>query len=57
MGKKERKLTQAELKRKENYEKVCDEMVEKGYKQKELTVGVILANVVAIISLCCLLRQ
>lgn len=45
----ERQLSPAELKRKKNYEKVCEEMEKKGYKMTELTAGVVQANIVAII--------
>ncbi len=48
MSKKERKLTPAELERKVHYEKMCEEMEQKGYKKYELIIGVVKANVMAI---------
>jgi len=49
MSKKERKLTKRELERKFIYEKVCDEMEKKGYKKQDLTVGILMANLIAVI--------
>ena len=45
MKKDDRKLTEKELKRKEHFEKLSYEMQEKGYKAKDLTVGIMQANV------------
>lgn len=47
--KKERKLTSAELRRKESYNKICDEMEQLGYQKKDFTIGVVLANILAVI--------
>ena len=44
MSKKERKLTPAELKRKENFEKLCVTMEEAGYQRKDLIFSVVAAN-------------
>lgn len=49
MSKKERKLTPREMERKISYEKICDEIEKNGYIKQDLTVGIILANVAAII--------
>jgi len=49
MRKKERKLTAAELKRKETFEKVSAHMEQEGYQRTDLTVGVVEANVRAIL--------
>lgn len=49
MSKKERKLTPAEQKRKADFEKICEEMEQNGYRKKDLTVSVLLANVLALI--------
>lgn len=48
MSKKERKLTSAEKKRKAEFEKLCAEMEQKGYAKKDLTVGVVKANIIAV---------
>lgn len=47
--KKERQLTSSEKKRKETFEKTCKEMERKGYLKRDLTVGVLQANVMAVI--------
>lgn len=47
MGKKERKLTSAEQKRKADFEKICNEMEQKKYVKKDLTVGILQANIMA----------
>ena len=49
MPKKERKLTKAEEKRKAVFETVDQKMREDGYKRTDLTVGVVLANILAIV--------
>lgn len=49
MSRKERKLTAAELKRKEDYERLCGEMEQAGYKKRDLTVGVLAANTVSLL--------
>ena len=49
MSIKERKLTAREIERKVIYEKVCEDMDKNGYKKQELTVGILIANVAAII--------
>lgn len=46
---KERKLTEAELKRKEKFDKICDEMNNNGYVRTDLTVSVAKANIMAFI--------
>lgn len=45
----ERKLTEKELKRKEQFDILRAEMKKNGYKEKELTIGILQANVEAII--------
>ena len=45
MGKSNRKLTDKELRRKEKFEKLSNDMLEKGYQAKVLTVGIVQANV------------
>lgn len=49
MSKKERKLTPAERKRKAEFEKLCGEMKNRGYLKKDLTVSVLMANVMTFI--------
>ncbi|MGN0329411.1 MAG: DUF3267 domain-containing protein [Lachnospira sp.] len=49
MSKKERQLTPAEKKRKADFEIICEEMEKKGYSKKDLTVGVLKANIMAFI--------
>ena len=49
MKKNERKLTEKELKRKEQFEILRADMQKNGYKEKALTIGVLQANVGAII--------
>lgn len=49
MAEDERKLTPAEEKRKENFEKLCEEMKENRYQKTDLTVSVLKANVLAIV--------
>lgn len=49
MGKDKRTLSPAELKRKEAFEKKTKELEEQGYKKKDLTIGVVEANVLSII--------
>lgn len=46
---KERKLSPAELKRKEAYERLCQEMEQAGYRKRELTVGVLAANTLSLL--------
>lgn len=49
MGKEERKLTLQEEKRKEQFMKLQQEMLEKGYKNEDLTVGSFKVNVMALV--------
>lgn len=49
MKKNERKLTEKELKRKEQFEILRADMQKNGYKEKALTIGILQANVGAII--------
>ena len=49
MSKKERTLSPAERKRKEQFQVTCEEMEGKGYRRKDLTVGVLRANVMSLI--------
>lgn len=49
MSKNERTLTPAEQKRKADYEKLCEEMEQAGYQKRELTVGVVQANIIAVV--------
>ena len=49
MKKKERKLTEKEWKRKEQFEILRADMKKKGYEEKALTIGVLQANIGAII--------
>ena len=48
MGKKERKLTPKEQKRKEKFEDLSSEMIKMGYKKTDLTLGTLTANLLAI---------
>lgn len=48
MGKRERVLSAAEQKRKAAFEKICGAMTAEGYRRKDLTVGIVQANVAAI---------
>lgn len=45
----ERKLTEAEQKRKENFERLSEEMIKKGYSRKDITISLVAANVLAIV--------
>lgn len=47
--KNERHLTPAEQKRKADFEKICEEMEQKGYLKRDLTVRVLQANIMAVI--------
>lgn len=49
MSKKERKLTAAEARRKQVFEKLNEQMQEQGYKTVELKVGVVEANVLGLV--------
>lgn len=49
MEKQERTLTPVEQKRKEDFERICGEMEQKGYLKRDLTVGILQANVMAVI--------
>ena len=49
MAKNERKLTLAEQKRKEQFALVCEEMERQGYRKIDLTIGVVKANLLALI--------
>ena len=46
---KERKLTPAEEARKIAFEKTKKELLDKGYEEKDLTVGIVYANVMALV--------
>lgn len=49
MSKKERELTPAEQKRKADFEKICEDMEQNGYRKKDLTVGILKANIMALL--------
>lgn len=49
MKKKERKLTKKELKRKEDFEKLCEKMEQEGFETNYLTVGIVQANILALV--------
>ena len=49
MKKTNRKLSFAEEKRKERFEKTCEEMKKAGYEKHDLTVSILQANIIAII--------
>ncbi len=49
IAKNERKLTPAEQKRKEQFALVCEEMERQGYRKTDLTIGVVKANLLALI--------
>lgn len=49
MVKNARKLTPAEQKRKEQFALVCEEMERQGYRKTDLTIGVVKANLLALI--------
>ena len=49
MSKKERKLTKAEEKRKKIYEEEKQKLIEQGYTEKDLTISVVYANVMAFV--------
>ena len=49
MGKKERKLNPAEQKRKADFERICEELEQRGYLKKELTFGILAANIMGIL--------
>ena len=49
MAKNERKLTPAERKRKEQFALICEEMERQGYRKTDLTIGVVKANLLALI--------
>lgn len=49
MNRKERTLTSAEQKRKAVFEGICKEMERKGYLKKDLTVGILQANIMALV--------
>ncbi len=49
MKEKERKLTGKELERKEHFQKICEKMEADGYERKDLTAGVVEANVAALV--------
>lgn len=46
---KERKLTEKERRRKENFDALCEEMAESGYAKTDLTVGIVAANLLAFV--------
>ena len=49
MSEKERKLTKAEEKRKKIYEEEKQKLIEAGYTEKDLTIGIVYANVMAFV--------
>ena len=49
MQNKERHLTPVEQKRKTDFEKTCEEMAQKGYLKRDLTVSVLQANIMGVI--------
>lgn len=49
MAKKERKLTPAEMKRKEKFDIKVEQLQQQGYIKKDLTIGIVQANVMAIV--------
>jgi hypothetical protein len=49
MGKEKRTLTERERRRKEKFETLCREMEEQGYTAKPMTVGVVKANLLAVL--------
>lgn len=49
MAKNERQLTPAEQERKEQFAVVCAEMEQQGYRKTDLTIGVVKANLIALI--------
>ena len=49
MQNKERQLTPVEQKRKTDFEKTCEEMAQKGYLKRDLTVSVLQANIMGVI--------
>ncbi|MDO5117534.1 MAG: DUF3267 domain-containing protein [Eggerthellaceae bacterium] len=49
-AKKERKLTDAEIRRLETFNATCDELASQGYKRVGLEVGILFANIVAIVA-------
>ncbi len=49
MAKKERELTPAEQRRKEQFAIVCADMEQRGYRKTDLTIGVVKANLMALI--------
>ena len=44
-----RGLTEKEKQRKESFDKICEKMKADGYEEKDLTVGVVEANVVGVL--------
>ena len=49
MKKEERKLTPAEQKRREQFQTICEEMEQNGYEKQDLTIGVLQANIIALV--------
>lgn len=49
MSKEERKLTEAEEKRKKNFEEIKSKLISEGYEAKDLTIGVVYANIMALV--------
>lgn len=49
MGEKTRKLNKVELKRKAIFEEREESLIKEGYEKKELTIGVVMANVMALL--------
>lgn len=52
MSKEERKLTEKEQERAVIFEKICKEMTDNGYVQKDLTVGILYANLMSLLVAC-----
>jgi hypothetical protein len=49
MGKNERKLSEKESQRKERFDSLCADMEKNGYTAKPMTVGVVKANILAVV--------
>lgn len=49
MSKEKRDLSPAELKRKADFELVCNKMEQDGYLRSDLTIGIVRANVLAVV--------
>jgi len=55
MSAKERKLTEKEQKRAAEFEKLSRKMLDDGYSQRDLTIGILYANMMALFVACPLL--